>query len=97
MSAPVPSAAANAAQKKKPSKVTAPKPIAQKPKAPKPSVSMVLIREEQFDKFAEHIQAFDYENEEFNIFISVEIMDKRSASQYWLKHLRDQYAKVFGV
>ena len=55
---------------------------------------MVKIHEHQFDKFAETIEPIDYGNNEFNIFIQTEIIDKRSASQYWLKHLRDKYAKV---
>jgi hypothetical protein len=71
-------------------KTKKPKPNAAK----KPSTSMVIIHEEQYDKFATVIEPFDYLEQEFNIFIQVEILAKRSASRYWLKHLRDLYAKV---
>ena len=56
--------------------------------------SMVQIREAQFDKFFETLETFDYQSDEFNTFIQIEIIDKRIASKYWLKHLRDCYAKV---
>ncbi len=60
----------------------------------KPASSMVRIHEEQYDKFALIIDV-DYQSEEFNLFIQTEIIEKRYDSRYWLKHLRDVYAKVF--
>ena len=56
---------------------------------------MVIIHEVQFDKFCDTIQEFDYHSVEFNLFIQVDIIEKRHASKTWLKHLRDLYAKVF--
>ncbi len=58
-------------------------------------VSYVKIHDEQFDMFVKKEElAMDKYSPEFSEFIADEVIDRSIDSKYWLKHLRDCYAKV---